>query len=181
MWKKIVGDIMIPLEKYPYISYNDTLLKAMEKILNTVIETPDGRKSLPRVLLVFGEDFSLVGLVRRRDILAGLEPKFLTRKSLKARKWMFDAKSGLQLSKEDYKKILRGVIENSERQVGEICMPVQATINYYDHIFKAVYEMNEFKLSQLPVMKEEHIVGVIRTVDVFNEIANFLLKKDYIW
>jgi len=181
MWQTIVGDIMIPLDKYPHILYHDTLLQAMEKIHNGIIESRDGRKSLPRVLLVFYEDQALVGMVRRRDILAALEPKFLARKSLQARKKIFDAKSTPQFSMEDYKKILRGVMENSERQVGEITLPVQATIDYYDHIFKAVYEMNEFKLSQLPVLKDGQVVGVIRTVDVFNEIANVLLKEDYIW
>ena len=180
MWQKIVGDVMIPLDKYPFISYNDNLLNAMEKIENTFIEK-NGRTSLPRVLLVFGDNYDLLGMVRRRDILKGLEPKFLVKKSLKARKKLFDAEDNPQFSKIDYKKMLKGVMENAERSVGEVMLPFQATINYYDHIFKAVYEMNEFKLSQIPVLKDDRVVGVIRTVDVFSEIANELLKEDYIW
>ncbi len=181
MWQKTVGDVMIPLDKYPHILYRDTLLQAMEKIQNAVIVSSSGQNSLPRVLLVFEEDYTLVGMVRRRDILKGLEPKFLVRKSLKARKKLFDGSEDHQFSKIDYKKILRGVLDNAERPVSEVAMPIQASINYYDHIFKAVYEMNEFKLSQLPVLKDGLVVWVIRTVDVFSEIANELLKEDYIW
>ncbi len=180
MWQTKVGDVMVPLDRYPYIMHNDTLLEAMEKIENTVINSGKQR-SLPRVLLVFSEEGHLLGIVRRRDILKGLEPKFLARKSLNTRKKLFDAEENPQYSKIDYKKILKGVMENAENPVSEVMLPVQAFIDYYDHIFKAVYAMNEFGYSQLPVLKEGKVVGVIRTVDIFAEISSVLLKEDYIW
>jgi len=37
----------------------------------------EGRYSLPRVILVTDQKGQLVGHVRRRDILRGLEPSFL--------------------------------------------------------------------------------------------------------
>lgn len=180
MFDKIVGDVMIPIEQYPHISYWDTLLKAMELIEKTVLEV-GGRQSLPRVLLVFGKENNLVGMVRRRDILRGLEPKFMANQSLNARKRMFDAKENPKLANIDYKKILQGVLAKSETPVSDIMLPIASTIDFHDHIFKAVYEMNVHKLSQLPVLKDGEVVGVIRTVDVFHEVAQVLLSDDYIW
>ncbi len=180
MFDKRVGDVMIPLNEYPYILQGDTLLEAMKKIEGATL-TRGGRTSLPRVLLVFGDGDRLVGMVRRRDILKGLEPKFLVKKSLQSRKMMFDAKQNPKMANIEYKKIFKGVWERAERPVMEIMLPIQATVDYYDHIFKAIYEMNQFGLSQLPVLKEGQVVGIVRTVDVFNEVAEELLKEDYIW
>lgn len=175
-----VRDVMIPLENYPHISYYDTLLEAMEKIEDSQLEV-GGKKSLPRVLLVFGKEQNLVGMVRRRDILRGMEPKFLVKQSLSYRKKLFDAKENPEMASIDRKRIMKGVMERSERPVSDVMLPIEATIDYDDHIFKAVYEMNEFGLSQLPVLKEGEVVGVVRTVDVFHVIAEFLLKEDYSW
>ena len=180
MFDKVVGDIMIPLEKYPHISYWDNFLKAMNLIEEAVIEV-DGKMSLPRVLLVFGKDHSLVGMVRRRDILKGLEPKFLVKQSIQNRIRLFDAKENPKFAKIDNKRILKGVMERVDTQIGNIMIPIQATINYDDHIFKAVYEMNLYKVSELPVLKDEEVVGVVRTVEIFRSVSNVLLSKDYIW
>ena len=67
---------MIPLEHYPHIPYWFTLRQAMAEMESSQLEF-EGRKSLPRGLLVFDERYQLLGMVRRRDILWGLEPDFL--------------------------------------------------------------------------------------------------------
>ena len=180
MFDKVVGDIMIPIEKYPHISYWDTLLHAMKLIEEIVIEV-DGKQSLPRVLLVFGKDNNLVGMVRRRDILKGLEPKFLVKQSIQNRIRLFDAKENPKFANIDNKRILKGVMERVDTQIGNVMLPIQATINFEDHIFKAVYVMNLYKVSQLPVIKDDEVVGVVRTVEIFKTVSEVLLSEDYIW
>lgn len=86
-----VGEIMIPLDKYPHVSCNHTLRQAMEIIENATLNI-DGRQSLPRSVLVFNEDYQLIGRIRRRDILRGLETEFLARKPLEYRKKIFNVK-----------------------------------------------------------------------------------------
>ena len=167
---------MIPIEKYPSVSLNDTLFKAMEVIEQSVLEVGD-TKSLPRVILVFGEENNLVGLVTRRNILRGLEPKYLVKRSLQSRKNLFDVKEDPKLSELQNKRIIRGVFERAERPVSDVMTSIESTVDYDDHIFKAVYEMNQFQVSQLPVMHNDKVVGIVRTVEIFNAIAEELKSR----
>jgi len=169
------GDLMIPLEKYPHIPHWFTLKQAMVEMENSELEI-DGRKSLPRVVLVFDEKYQLVGMLRRRDILRGLEPEFLVEKPLEYRKKLFDVKVDPQLSEISYDRILEGVRARADRQVSDVMIPVAGTADFNDHIIKVVYEMNANKFSLLPVLKDGRVVGIVRTVDVFREFAKLVLE-----
>jgi CBS-domain-containing membrane protein len=135
----------------------------------------DGRKSLPRVVLVFDEKYQLMGMVRRRDILRGLEPDFLSQKPISYRRKLFDVKVDPNLSEISFDKIIFGVRERAERPVSEVMIPIETTVDYEDHIVKVIYEMNQHDLSILPVLRDNKVVGVVRTVDVFHEIAKSVL------
>ena len=81
MKDKVVGDIMVPVDEYPCIP--DTLTIGDAVIQMTVQISKSKHLSLPRVALVFDEDFNdLRGFLRRRDIMRGLEPGFLISGSL---------------------------------------------------------------------------------------------------
>ncbi len=83
------GDVMIPLEQYPRVKPDDSLRRAMSVMDHAQLDVR-GRKSLPRLLLVVDDGGSLVGLLRRRDIMRGLEPPFLGAQPLEYRKKLFD-------------------------------------------------------------------------------------------
>ena len=168
------GDIMIPLDKYPHIPHWFTLRQAMAEMEHAELEV-NGRVSLPRAVLVFDEKYQLLGLVRRRDILRGLEPDFLAERSLDDRKRMFDFRAEPYLELVSFDEIVEGVKKRAERPVSEIMIPVKGTADYRDHIVKVVYEMNANRFSLLPVLKDGRVVGVVRTVDVFHEFAKMLL------
>jgi CBS-domain-containing membrane protein len=167
-------DVLIPIDQYPHIPYWFTLRQAMMLIETSELER-DGRKSLPRVVLVFDEKYQLMGMVRRRDILRGLEPDFLSQKPISYRRKLFDVKVDPNLSEISFDKIIFGVRERAERPVSEVMIPIEATVDYEDHIVKVIYEMNQHDLSILPVLKDNKVVGVVRTVDVFHEIAKSVL------
>ena len=91
MIAKIVQDIMVPLEKYPCIPDTLTLRDAIKEIQVQILRK--GRASLPRVALVFDEGLTeLLGMLRRRDILRGLEPRFLVSGSLDYQRKLFTEK-----------------------------------------------------------------------------------------
>ena len=170
MKKVHAGDIMIPMDEYRHIQYWFTLRQAMVEMEGSELER-NGRKSLPRVILVFYEKYELLGMVRRRDILRGLEPEFLSQKSLSYRTKLFEVKVDPNLSELSFDKVIAGVRERAERPVSDIMIPIEATVDYEDHIVKVIYEMNLHNLSILPVLKDDKVVGVVRTVDIFHEIA----------
>ncbi len=174
MEKLHAGDIMIPMDQYPHIPYWFSLRQAMAAMEGAQLER-NGQKTLPRVVLVFNEKYELLGMVRRRDILLGLEPEFLTQQHRNYRSKLFDVRVDPNLSELSFDKILSGIRERAERSVKDIMTPIKATVDYDDHIIKVIYEMTQYDLSILPVMKDGNVAGVVRTVDVFHEIAKHVL------
>jgi len=168
-----VGEIMIPLEKYPTVREDNSLLQAMRILEKSRLEVA-GRRSLPRVLLVIDKNNQLVGFIRRRHILRGMEPDFLVEKPLEYRKKLFDIKTDPNLSELSYDRVFSAVREKAKLRVGSFMKPLDVTIDFNDHVFKAIYEMNINRLSLLPIVKNDEVVGIVRTVDVFHEVAKML-------
>ena len=161
MVKMRAGEIMIPLDEYPHILHSHTLRQALEAMEKVQIRV-GSRKSLPRVALVFNDSYQLMGIVRRRDILRGLDPEFL---------------AGILLAKQSeqsHDKLVAGIRKNAERPVSDVMYPVKVTVDYDDHIVKIIDAIVGHDLTLIPVRKEGEVVGVVRTVEVCEEIAQLL-------
>jgi CBS-domain-containing membrane protein len=169
------GDIMIPLDKYPHIPYWFTLRQAVVELEHAELEV-HGKKSLPRMLLIFDEKYQLMGMARRRDILRGLEPSFLREKPLQYRKKLWDIDIDPELSEFSYGKVWEEVRKMAELPVSEVMLPIEGTVDIRDHIVRVIYEMNKHNLSMLPVTQDKRVVGVVRSVDVFHQVAQFLME-----
>lgn len=169
-----VGEIMIPLEKYPHVLLTSSLRDAMELFENSILNI-DGQKSLPRGILVFDEDYKLVGIAGRRDILRGLEPDFLAEKPLEFRMELFNIEIDADEHAPFYNRIMEAASEQSRRPVKDVMRPVGFAVDYDDHIFKAIYIMNSHHMNLLPVLQNKEVVGVVRTVDVFHKVVELLL------
>jgi CBS domain containing-hemolysin-like protein len=171
MNETLVRDIMVPLEEYPCIPETHTLRQAIEEMGKAQILRRQ-QASLPRVALVFDTGLcNLLGMLRRRDIMRGLEPRFLVPKSLEYRRKLFDVETDPNLPELSYDKIIAGIRKRADRRVKEFMIPIKATIGYDDHLMKAICEMVDQNTSLLPVLNNDGIVGVVRSVDVLNEIA----------
>ncbi len=171
-WKQ-VGDLVVPVDRYPSVRDHTTLREAIEVIESAQLEV-ELRKSLPRVLLVFDEINVLVGTLRRRDIMRGLEPKFLSSQPLDYRKKLFDVELDPNLSELPYDRLLRGIQEQAKRPVSDVMRPIEAILQADDHYMKAMYEMVSGNLSLIPVIQDEQLVGVLRSVDLFHEMAKLV-------
>ncbi len=171
---KCAGDIMIPLEDYPHIPYWFTLRQAIAAIEKSEISFR-GKKSLPRALLVFDEKYQLTGIVRRRDILGGLEPSFLAKKPTAGERKLFDVDVDPDLAELSFAKDIESIKERAEVHISEVMAPIIGTVNHGDHLSKIIYVMLSKDIHLLPVTKNGKVVGVVRSVDVFNEVADLLL------
>jgi CBS domain-containing protein len=174
---KCVRQMMIPLEDYPWVRIDDTLKYAVRVMEEARLENYS-RASLPRVLLVFDHNDQLAGKVRRRDIMRGLEPNFLVNQPLESRVKFFEVEVDphlAELSKEvDLERVLKGLRDQGRRPVGEVLRPISSSLGPDDQIMKALYEMVSLNESLVPVVEDEQIIGVIRSVDVFHELALLL-------
>lgn len=164
---------MIPVDQYPSVRDNATLREAIATMEGAELEV-DLKKSLPRVLLVFDGIDVLVGYVRRRDIMRGLEPNFLASQPLEHRQQMFDVSFDPNLLELSFDRIVKGVRTQAERPVSDVMRPFEAILDADDHVMKAVYEMVSLNVSLLPVLHAGDLVGVIRSVDVFRELADLV-------
>ena len=170
-----VHEIMIPLDRYPKVYPSCTLRDAIKIMMEAELEV-DGRKSLPRALLVFDEVGDFRGCVRRRDIMSGLEPKFLVSEPIHYRMKLFDINLDPNLTDLATKHSVKGIIEQSRRPVSEIMRPVEASLDYDDHLMKAIYQMVVYSINLLPVMKNRKVVGVVRSVELFHELAKIVIE-----
>ncbi len=170
---KRIRDFMIPVADYPSVRDTATLREVIDVILNAELHVGD-KRSLPRVVLVFDGIDVLVGYVRRRDIMRGLEPSFLVSQPLEYRRKLFDVSVDPNLSEVMYDRVVQGIQSQADRLVSEVMCPLEATIEADDHLMKAVYEMVSLNVSLIPVLDGGQLVGVVRSADVFRELAELL-------
>ncbi len=62
----------------------------------------------------------------------------------------------------------------AETRVGEIADPIPTTIHADDPLIRVIQEMVRHDQSLLPVLENEHVVGVVRTVEVLQAVSDML-------
>ena len=170
--RKVAKDVMIGIFEYPHVPYWFTVSQAIRIVKVSFISTkkyPD-----PMAILVFDEKYNLMGTLTLKDILRGLEPQFL-KPSAKA-----------QVAEEDESALSliwdtlfdKGSREFAERPVSEIMTPAKYFVEPTDPLTKAAYLMLHHDLILLPVLEnKKKFVGLVRMIEVFDEISNGLLKE----
>jgi CBS domain-containing protein len=165
--QKKVKDLMIPLEDYPHIPYWFTLRQAMAIVREATIKFEGSFE--PRAVLVFDEKYQLMGILTLRDIIKGLEPRFLKETNL--------------IKMDPSLTILLGDLfgpqmkENSQRPVSEVMSPIQVTVDGDAPIVKALYLMIKENVGMMPVIQDTKVTGMIRMSDLFGEIAKVVLGE----
>jgi len=71
--------------------------------------------------------------------------------------------------------MLEGMKKQSERPVSDVMLPIKTTVDYKDHMIKVIYEMVDNNISMIPVLKDDMVVGVVRSVDLLQEIVTMVL------
>ena len=165
--QKKVKDLMIPLEDYPHIPYWFTLRQAMAIVREAAIKFEGSFE--PRAVLVFDEKYQLMGILTLRDIIKGLEPRFLKETHL--------------IKMDPSLTVLLGDLlgpqmkENSQRPVSEVMSPIQVTVDGDAPIVKALYLMIKENVGMMPVIQDTKVAGMIRMSDLFGEIAKVVLGE----
>jgi CBS domain-containing protein len=166
-------DVMIPMGKYPAVSVNDSLAEAARVLSDWHIDM-HGSVSMPRIVLVMSADGDLVGIVRRRDILRGLAPSFLVSSVSEHPETMLDFEIDPNLTELLSHRAEEKLRAQAETLVGEIADPIPTTIHAEDPLIRVIQEMVRHDQSLLPVLEDDHVVGVIRTVEVLQAVSDML-------
>jgi CBS-domain-containing membrane protein len=129
----------------------------------------------PYLVLVFDEKYQLLGYLGIREMLRGIEPRFLKSKE----KAHFQGREPLDLAmgtlwRDLFKSRCK---EEAKKPVKEVMAPIQATINATDPIVKAAFAMLQTDAWIIPVMEGNKVVGIARLVDIFKELTTEVLER----
>jgi len=167
---KTVKDMMIDVFEYPHMPYWFTIRQAIGIIKNSLIKSD--KCIHPQAVLVFDEKYNLMGVLTLKEILEGLEPRFL-KPSTKAQ--------GISGAEEDLSAVWASLFpkeckERAESPVSNVMIPVKSFVSPDDEVAKAAYHMVHDDLMLLPVIKGGKLMGIIRMIEVFQEVSDVVLK-----
>jgi len=169
---KVVKDLMIGIFEYPHIPYWFSLSQAVRIVKVSFLSTK--KYPEPMAILVFDEKYNLLGSLTLKDILKGLEPRFL-KPSIKAQV-PEENESGLSLIWDSL--FTKESKELAEKAVSEIMSPAKFFVEPDDPITKAAYLMLHHDLVLLPVLEnKKKFVGLVRMIEIFDEISNAIVKE----
>jgi predicted transcriptional regulator len=167
MVAKRTGDIMMPLEAFPFCPYWFTLRQALAEVEDMEIKRAIDRP-IPWLILVFSAQNQLLGIVRRREILQGIkaqlsiaDPRGYTPEVDKGD--MF--RLGFSPS-----KVLKDLRRQMDRQIIEFMSPIKTTVSYDDHVLIVLHTMIDRDLSFLPVSRDGSVIGIVYAEDALHEV-----------
>jgi CBS domain-containing protein len=169
---KVVKDVMIGISEYPHIPHWFSISQAIKIVRASFINVKNYCE--PVAILVFDEKYNLLGTLTLKDIMRGLEPRFL-KPSAKA-----------QVAEEDeaaLSVIWDGLFDKesknmAEKPVKEAMSPAKYFVGPDDRITKAAYLMLHHDLVLLPVLENKRkLVGLVRMIEVSDAISNAMVKE----
>ena len=170
--RKVVKDLMTGIFEYPHIPYWFSINQAIRIVKVSFISSK--KYPEPMAILVFDEKYNLMGTLTLKDIMRGLEPRFL-KPSAKAQV-AEENESALSLIWDTL--FGKETKEMAEKPVSEIMAPAKYFVEPNDPITKAAYLMLHHDLILVPVLEDKKkFVGLVRMIEVFDEISNAILKE----
>jgi CBS-domain-containing membrane protein len=168
---KRAGDIMLPLEAFPYIPYWFSLRQALAELEEAQTKR-SAQRPMPWLILVFSARNQLLGIVRQREILQGLRRTLVPEAAKSYMPTTSEPSADLDLyrlgfSPEKAVQVLRNQVE---RQILEFMEPIQATVEHDDYALLAIHLMIDRNLSFVPVVRDGQIVGLVYAEDALHDV-----------
>lgn len=179
MKSKTVKEFMIPLEEYAVVSEDANLFEAV-MALETAQQEFEKNRYTHRAILVRDQGGKIIGKVSQLDVLMGLEPKY---------KQIGEMKSISDLGFSN--SFLKGLLTQYslwDAPLADICkkggqtrvrdiMYAPTAGEFVDEeatLDEAIHMLVMGKHQSLLVTRREDIVGIMRLVDVFREVVEYM-------
>ncbi|MGB9804904.1 HPP family protein [Desulfofundulus sp.] len=153
---RLAKDIMVPISNYASVNAEDSLRHALEVFGNAI---PRGY----RTLIVLDEHGDIVGFLTTRTIL-----KALAAYGVEEDIWSTDSFGTFFL------RIERERLKNTK--VKKVMRPVvKVFVDENTPIQEVARVILAHQVNHIPVLNSERrVVGIVRTIDIINELAKFL-------
>jgi len=148
-----IETIMVSVDNLPII-YNDYLVAQAVAVLRQFSHRQDGTWYGFQAALVTEPTGHLVGLLTLRGLLRAFKIRAIQEHLLTSDAEVFFLPAGGN--------------DNLDILVQDIMRPIGlVTVSSKDNVFEAVRKMVKHKINLLPVVDDGHLVGMVRTIDVF--------------
>lgn len=152
---KGIKEVMIPISEYPRVYETDTLQTAI-----TTLKNHHNTGKEHRSLMVFNKNNELTGILTARVILD----------IMKSQKLIFNSTELFNLS---YSRFFHKVPPHDEQGVKSAMRPVAlAYIEANDNISNAIEIMMEKNINSVPVMENNKVIGVLRSIDLLDYLLS---------
>jgi CBS domain-containing protein len=177
--RKKVKDLMIPIKDYAVTSPDNTLQEAILKMKKVYCEIDESEKCTEaghRTGLVM-MDGKLVGIIVFQSIMRALMPEIAGKLGDKL------AALGISIAfaeadAHDLDAARAGfrerVLQNARTKVGDIMLKLRGQIDADADLMKALKLMHRNRVTVLPVLEGDTVVGVLRDSDLFLATADIL-------
>ena len=123
-------------------------------------------ESLPRILLVFDDEDRLLGLLRRRDILRGMCPRWFFKADAQHPEATFEVILDENIGDVLADKAVSRFIDRCDEIIEPYVQEISGTVKTDDSLIRLVSIMVEKGYHMLPVLDGDHVKGVVRSVEV---------------
>ncbi len=164
-----VGDHAIPLADYPHVHDN----ASVREVYSTLKRKYDSAEQF-RSVLVLDTSGHLVGMLGLRDLLHALLPDYLHQNAAHFEGGSDDITSLALLWQEDCAEQCR---KAAALGVRTSITPIRVTVAASDPLTKAVFLFATLGINILPVTEAGRVTGVLRLVDVLDEVSSVVLTE----
>jgi CBS domain-containing protein len=160
---------MVDLERFPHVVGNASLREVFAKL-----HAASGSSELFRNILVLDDKGRLIGTLGLKNVLHALLPDYLRHGSTHFQGSSNDVSALAVLWQEDCEEQCRDAHKILAK---DHVSPITATIGPDEPITKAAFLFATTPINVLPVVEGKQIIGVIRLVDVFDEVVIEVLSE----
>jgi predicted transcriptional regulator len=185
-----VRDLMIPTEKYPFVSHDATLREALV-ILAESEKVFRAARAWPRSILVLNDKGQVAGKVSYWDVLRALEPKYNLMGDAKVLCRCGWSAAFIKSMLQQYGLLTEPLADACASaagiQVRDVMSPLcekellsheQEIVDHDGSLEEVIHLLLMGNLMALYVCKGKHIVGVVRLSDVFHAISKMIVDSD---
>ncbi len=163
----VVGDIVVPLDKYPQINENQTVQEAIDVYKNFFEGSTRQRYA---GLLVVNDKNQLVGKLSLVDIIHGMVPRLGDADAIDE----FEGKDveypnlAFLYEETTYSECKK----NQQKKIKPLMQPIDLSFPADTHILKALVMMSHRNEYNVPVIENGTILGVLGIEEIFNAMCS---------
>ena len=183
--KKLVKDIMCPIEDYEFVDVELSLCDVLALLKkNHQKVQADPKRVFHKTMFVKDGSGKIVGKLSAYDLTKGLVPEpakkhtisrsfysVLSSRALEVADEVHDMQQRFKWLHSTFSELVQ---QESRKKVKDIMTPVHPLLVENDSINKAIYVMFREEIRQPLVTRDGKIVGVVRLLEIFDELLEVL-------